>query len=199
MKCLICPFQNNVDKLLAHHFNLHNIERTIQLLNALFEQKNVSYKRKCNNCNQFFYSNVEINKRNVLKHFQIGRSQDKLLNILKRQGFTIYTINFEQHNDSYNFFDSEKLVNKFLKVVDRKFVVGGRVEIQCAFLLTNFQPPQDDFFAEIIDQRSWLTDVYPCVYFNEFVTYRLKQDILKRVIINGLPVVARGDLRDLTS
>ena len=84
------------------------------------------------------------------------------------------------------FFDSEKFVDVFLKVVDKNFEVDDQVEVQCALSLTNFQRPQDEFSAEIIDQRSWLIDVYPCVYFNEFVTYSLKQDILKRVIINGI-------------
>ena len=65
-------------------------------------------------------------------------------------------------------------------------MVADQVEVQCAFSLTNYQPAQDEFSTEVIDQRSWLTDVYPCTYFNEFVTYSLKQDIFKWVVVNGL-------------
>ena len=56
-------------------------------------------------------------------------------------------------------------------------MVADQVEVQCAFSLTNYQPAQDEFSTEVIDQRSWLMDVYLCTYFNEFVTYSLKQDI----------------------
>ena len=92
---------------------------------------------------------------------KIGGSEKKRLNILKRQGFIIYSINFEQHNADYDLHNSEKTVDEFM--------VSDQIVVQCTFSVTNYQPPQDEFFTEVIDQRSCLTDVYPCRYFNEFV------------------------------
>ena len=38
----------------------------------------------------------------------------------------------------------------------------------------------------ILDTRYWLTTPYTAVYFNDFISFGLKQEILNRVIINGL-------------
>ena len=53
-------------------------------------------------------------------------------------------------------------------------------------LKMQYQPPENDFFVEVIDNRFWITDVFECVYFNEFVKSGLKKSILKRIIVNGL-------------
>ena len=45
---------------------------------------------------------------------------------------------------------------------------------------------KNEFFVEVIDERSWLTDVYSCKFFNEFVKSGFKKDILKRIIVNEL-------------
>ena len=42
------------------------------------------------------------------------------------------------------------------------------------------------FFVEVIDQRSWLTDVYSCKFFDEFVKNGLKRDILKQIIVHAV-------------
>ena len=49
-----------------------------------------------------------------------------------------------------------------------------------------YQPPENDFCVEVIDNRFWITDFFECVYFNEFVKSGLKKSILKRIIVNGL-------------
>ena len=43
-----------------------------------------------------------------------------------------------------------------------------------------------DGFAEITDSRIWQTNVYDGVYFNDFIKSNLANDILKRVIMNGM-------------
>ena len=40
--------------------------------------------------------------------------------------------------------------------------------------------------APILNSRFWSTEVYRGVYFNDFIFYCLKNDILNKVIINGM-------------
>ena len=51
--------------------------------------------------------------------------------------------------------------------------------------LINYQP------AEIIQleqesRRIWMTDIYSCKFFNGFVRGQIKNDLMKRVIINEM-------------
>ena len=50
----------------------------------------------------------------------------------------------------------------------------------------NRQPAPRDGFAEITDSRIWQTIVYDGLYFNDFIKPNLPNDILKRVIMNGM-------------
>ena len=50
----------------------------------------------------------------------------------------------------------------------------------------NSQPASRAGFAEITDSRAWQTNVYDGVYFNDFIKSNLSQDILKRIIVNGM-------------
>ena len=38
----------------------------------------------------------------------------------------------------------------------------------------------------ILNTRYWTTDVYKATYFNDSVFYGLRQDILSKVIVNGM-------------
>ena len=57
---------------------------------------------------------------------------------------------------------------------------------KCSFTIVNQQPAPRDGFAEIADTRIWQTNVYDGVYFNDFIKSNLVNDILKRVIMNGM-------------
>ena len=92
------------------------------------------------------------------------QSANKPLNILERHGFVIYSNNFEQHNNTYDFFNSAKIVDEFLNVVDRKFEVTELVEVQSAFSIVNYESPENEFFEEVIDERSWLTDFIAVIF-----------------------------------
>ena len=52
----------------------------------------------------------------------------------------------------------------------------GYVEIK------NYQQTE---IVELENIRVWLTNIFICKYFNDFVRGPMKEDILKRVIING--------------
>ena len=61
-----CSFyENDVDKLLKHYVDFHNIERTDYLLKSLFEAVDKSiFKRKCNICDEMFHTEREIKSHN---------------------------------------------------------------------------------------------------------------------------------------
>ena len=68
-----------------------------------------------------FFIETKIFKNHNFTKSAERNQQNKPLIILKKNGFVIYSINFEQHNNSYDFFNSEKIMDEFLNVVDKKF------------------------------------------------------------------------------
>ena len=52
-----------------------------------------------------------------------------------------------------------------------------RARIKVTFPTLKFQPPEKNGFVEIIDSRVWSTDVYECVYFNDFGRENIERDI----------------------
>ena len=93
--------------------------------------------------------------------------------------------NFDQHQDFYNFFDSEKLLDVFLSVFQLKFLPMENVEVQSTFSLINYESAESEYLVETIIKRSWITDVYG-YFFNKYVKTGLKRDMLERVSVNGL-------------
>ena len=87
-----------------------------------------------------FYGDRKLKKHNCLNHIQLRgqRRQNRPVNILRCDIFTTYFINFEQHSDHYDFFDSEQLVNDFLDVVENKFVPNKKVKVQASFSIINY-------------------------------------------------------------
>ena len=87
-----------------------------------------------------FYRDRKLKNRNFLNHIQLGgqRRQNRPINILRCDIFTTYIINFEQHSDYYDFFNSEQLVDDFLDVVENKFAPNKKVEVQASFSIINY-------------------------------------------------------------
>ena len=69
-----------------------------------------------------------------MKHYDEGEIipfGDKPTDILRFNGLTIYSVEFQKHKDFYNFFNSEEVVDDFLKNVKYKFKPGGKKLIKC--------------------------------------------------------------------
>ena len=97
---------------------------------------------------------------------------------------TIYSIEFQKHKDFCNFFNSEKCVDDFLRNAKSKFRAGGKKWIKCSFTIENIQNSPYKDLRPIINSRYWTTPPYEGVYFNDFIFYGLRQNILGRVMIN---------------
>ena len=116
---------------------------------------------------------------------QIGSARqianDLPLNISKRGQITYYSVNFDQHKDYYDFHSTD-MVDIFLDVVYHAFESQNLAcKLQGYFEIIN-QERGPEF--NLTDKRVWLTNVYHFKYFNQFVRGEIKEEIIKRVIVN---------------
>ena len=79
------------------------------------------------------------------------------------------------------------MIDVFLDAVHRTFVPRRNLtyKFQVYFEIVNQQrtPENNNFLTE---NRSWLSNVFRFKYFNEFLRGKLKNQITKRIINNGL-------------
>lgn len=100
---------------------------------------------------------------------------------------TRYFVSFNEHSDFYNFYNPDKVID-ILKLVLCKIYSTknlNEVKIKATFPIAIFQPPEQNGFVEITDNRVWFEDVYDCVYFNGFVRENIERNINRRIIVNG--------------
>ena len=97
---------------------------------------------------------------------RLQRARDLLLNILKRGAITYYSVNFDQHNDFYDFYSSD-MVDVFLDNVHLAFNSQSHMyKFQGYFEIINQQRGPENVLE---DKRVSLTNVCCFKYFNNFV------------------------------
>lgn len=84
------------------------------------------------------------------------------------------------HKTFYDFYNTQN-VNGFVLSFKTKFSPGDKVKIQGSMKLINYQPTE---IIELKSRKVWMTDV--CKFFNEFVKGQIKNDLIKRLMINGM-------------
>ena len=57
---------------------------------------------------------------------------------------------------------------------------------KCSFYIENKENSDTPNLQPSIDTRYWTTETYDGKYFNDFIFSGLRQDILKRVIVNNM-------------
>ena len=96
MKCLIRTFKtSDVKEIFQRYVNFHKIESTNYYLKALFKRDNNCYiKQTCDACGEIFHKKRYLKNHNFIRQYQVGGAQNgnKPLNILKKDGFIIYSI-----------------------------------------------------------------------------------------------------------
>ena len=102
------------------------------------------------------------------------------LNVLKRGPITYYSINFEQHKNFYDFFNSS-MIDVFLDSIYEIFRPNTEKKFQGYAEIVNQQR------VEIIlqDKRVWLTNSFNSKHFNDFFRREIRDEITKRIIANG--------------
>ena len=69
-------------------------------------------------CKDFLTTEKHQSVHNFLKHYEEGKAtpfEDKPIDVLKYFGPTIYSTEFKIYKDFYDFFNSERCVDDFLK------------------------------------------------------------------------------------
>ena len=86
-----------------------------------------------------------------------------------------------------NFFDSEKCLQDFLSNSKHRFKNNTEVKktFKCSFVIQNKQDLPLPHMSPMFDTRYWSTTSYEGVYFNEFIFFGIRQEILNRIIVNG--------------
>ena len=200
MKCLLCEhITNDREKLKQHYVEFHKVDQDNLFFKRMIDQKkNIIYRRKCNYCDEFVF----VNKTNhdFLKHYGGGggggnvdfdsdadADNDKPVDITNVGGVTKIEITFKEHSSFYDFFDSVAVVDKFLarvKNVMRRY--ENDVLLRAGFSIENIQQPLDNYTEPLLQTRYWSTEPIQTKSFNDFVLFKTREGILRRVINNGL-------------
>ena len=195
MKCLLCQYNTN-DKiqLKEHYIKYHNVDEDNLFFKKLIDQKNnVIHGRKCKDCNQFVFSN-KVN-HDFLKHYEKGLSidfdfdsdLDKPLNRIKVGNIVKFEITFKEHSSDYNFYDPTTVVDQFLtQVKDAMQRYEADVIVRAGFSIENIQQALDNYSEPLVQTRYWSTEPIQTKSFNDFVLFKTRESILKRVINNRL-------------
>ena len=192
MNCLLCRYKNNEkEELRKHYVKYHNVDK-----NNLFFQKVIDEKVKiignCGYCNKYVSNKV---KHNFLKHYGKGLSiddngdngdLDKPINIVNTPGLKKIEITFKEHSSFYDFFDSEAVVDSFLAQVKDVMNRNDKVLIRAGFSIENIQEPLDNYSEPLLQTKYWSTEPLQTNFLNDFILFKIRESILKRVISNKL-------------
>ena len=152
----------------------HNIDENNWFFQKLFQAKNKSLLTSCVRCNEFLTTEKHKAVHDFLRHFNDGKSipfEGKPLDILRYPALTICSIEFQKHSDFYNFYNSKKCVDDFLKNLKYRFTSTNKKWFQCSFNIENTEP--------LLNTRYWTTETYDSTYFNDFIFFGFREDILK--------------------
>ena len=93
---------------------------------------------------------------------------------------------FKKYISFYNFYDSQKCVDDFLRNVKYRFETNHKKWFKCSFNIENTQNSIRSDLEPLFNTRYWTIETYNSIYFNDFIFNALRQDILKRVIRNNM-------------
>ena len=98
-----------------------------------------------------------------------------------------HKISYNKYAEYYDFTSSEECVDDFLQNVRLKFKSSdSNFTIKCGFTIENMQLPPTEYDVLILSICYWSTEPYKSTCFNNFAFFSLKENILKRVINNGM-------------
>ena len=181
MKCLLCNFQSNDQK--DYYINFHRVDSKNELFKKIFaEDKNVFYGKRCLRCQEYLPTSRFKIYHNFLKHYDDGETvvDNKPITVTEVGSVKKHEVTFQEHCDSYDFFNSEKLVDEFLVWVKSKiFRSNTDFHIRCS------SSPLTDDDVPLTNSRYWSTKLIQIKSIYDFVFFSLRESILKRVINNG--------------
>ena len=190
MKCLLCSSKFKDQKaLLDHYLSYHNIDENNWFFQKLFQTKNKVLLKKCVRCSEFLTTEKHKATHDFLEHYKEGKDisfEEKELDISKFLNLLIYSIEFQKHSNFYNFYNFDKCVDDFLKNAQYRFKSNQKNWFKCSFYIENKQNSFMNNWELLVNTQYWSTETYDGKYFDDFILFGLKQDIIKRVIVNNI-------------
>ena len=191
MKCLLCNFQsNNQNEVRNHYIHFHRVDSKNEFFKKIFaEEKNVFYRKRCLRCQEYLPTSRFKISHNFLKHYNDSETvvDNKPITVTEVSAVKKYEITCQQHSDSYDFFNSEKLVDRFLLWVKGKiFCSNTDLYTRCGFSLENMQAPLTNDDVPLTNSCYWSTEPVQTKSFSDFIFFSFRDSILKRVSNNGL-------------
>ena len=208
MQCLLCNYKSSdIEKVQKHYLKSHNVDQNNIFFKKLIDQnkkkkKNVIYRRNCNHCNEFVYANKA--EHDFLKHYEKGivfgsgsgsaNSNDSSTVDIKRPvtvthlgSIKKFEITFKEHSSYYDFFDSVAVVDSFLAQI-KNYVprYDNDILIRAGFSIENVQQALNDYSEPLVQTRYWSTEPLQTKSFNDFVSFKIRESMLRRVINNKL-------------
>ena len=186
MECILCHLSFSVvSELKKHYVDFHGVEQSNSYFLDLFTPDTLD--RKCKKCCLMLNSNRMKKNHMFLYHYnnQGGGARNRLndlpLIVLRREQIFYYSVNFDQHRNYYDFFRTD-MIDIFLDTVYDIFKPERNLlyKFQGYFEITNQQSD-----LERTEKRVWLTNVFRFKHFNQFIRGDIKDEIVKRGIING--------------
>ena len=188
MKCVLCE-ANNIEK--SHYVEVHNAdENNVFFKNFINQnQKVVIHRRKCNLCQEFVLSNKA--EHDFVRHYGSGNKVDQIskpLNVVTLGSVKKIEITFKEHSSYYDFYDSAALVDSFLaEIKDLVPRYQNDVLIRAGFSIENIQQVFSNEYSDpLVQTRYWTTEPFQSKSLNDFVSFKIRESILKRVINNNL-------------
>ena len=112
---------------------------------------------------------------------------DKPLDITISSAVKKLEIRFKQHSSFYDFFDSVAVVDNFLAQVKNVMqFYRNDFLVRAGFCIENVQQALDGYSESLVQNKYWSTEPIQTKSFNDFVLFKIRQSILKRVINNRL-------------
>ena len=180
MKCLLCNFKSNKSiEVKDHYIRFHKVDLKNNFLKKIF------YGKRCMRCQEFLPTS-KFKKHDFLKH-ENGRNavEEKPVSVTNIGTVTKFEITFQEHSSSYDFYNSESLVDEFLLNVKNRIERSNTdFFIRCVFLLENIQPPPTDDEQPLKNSWYWSTEPIQTKSFTGFVFFSIRESVLKRVINN---------------
>ena len=191
MKFFLCLASfNNYEKLREHYIRYSKIDRDNKFFQKLFQPGKKGFIfRKCFRCGDFLSTEDFKIKHDFLKHYDDRQNipfEDKPVEIKKTGAVTSYEISVNKYREYYNFENAQQVVDDFLRNVRSKFRSKGEVLLKCGFLIENIQQFVQENLRPIVNTRYWTTEPFKTMYFYDYIFYSFRENILKRVIVNGI-------------
>ena len=120
-----------------HYINFHSTVKDNYFFKELFTPDFDKYSKRCIECGGLSFETSR--KRTIVFcciKKQPGGSLALSLNISRRgNAITIYSLNYSIHKCSYDFFDAEKTIRRFILAVKNKFKHESKGKVQGTLIL----------------------------------------------------------------